>query len=70
MSMQISAHAGESLDALLWRTTGACAVEATLAANPGLAAIALALPEGTFVTIPDAAASTQPVGIVQLWESN
>lgn len=68
MSTIVTAHAGESLDALLWRTTGVSAVEATLAANPGLAADALALAEGTPVTIPDAAADTQPVGIIQLWD--
>lgn len=44
----VRAHAHESLDELVWRKFGETAghVEATLAANPGLAAIAADLPEG------------------------
>lgn len=66
----IRANQNEPLDALVWRATGrgAGVVEAVLAANPGLALVAQALPEGRAVIIPgDALApATQP--LVQLWD--
>jgi phage tail protein X len=70
MSTVVTALAGESLDALVWRATGggAGAVEATLAATPGLAALSLALPEATEVTIPDDAPPAAPIDIIQLWD--
>jgi phage tail protein X len=70
MSIRVSALADESLDALVWRATGggAGAVEATLAAYPGLAAISLALPERTEFEIPDNAPPAAPIDIIQLWD--
>ncbi len=61
---------GESLDALVWRAAGqgAAALAAVLAANPGLAAIGTALPEGTPVTIPDLPSTPAEVDLVQLWD--
>ena len=71
----VTANRREALDALLWRVLGgspgpaAGVVEAVLRANPGLAEIALALPEGHAVTIP-AAARTPPAALplVNLWD--
>ena len=65
-----TAHAGETLDALVWRTTGGgiAAVEATLLANPGLAGKGPHLPEGTPVSIPDAAAAPATLPLIQLWD--
>lgn len=64
-----TAMAGETLDALLWRTIGTIAVEPVLAANPGLAEVGPILPEGRAVLIPDtAAAPTATVPLVQLWD--
>lgn len=69
------AHAAEPLDALLWRVLGGApgpsigTVEAVLAANPGLAAVALALPGGYEVQIPIAtAAPVKTAPLVQLWD--
>ena len=64
----VRAHQHEVLDELLWRTLGATAghLEATLAANPGLAKIAIDLPEGGAVRIVQAA---EPVRErVYLWD--
>ncbi|GAB7536269.1 tail protein X [Burkholderia sp. 3C] len=63
--MKVSALQNETLDALCWRhydsTSGT--VEAVLAANPGLAALGVALPAGTLVEMPDmtAIAPTRPL---------
>lgn len=67
--MIVTAVQGESLDALVWRATGrgGAALDAVLTANPGLAAIATALPEGTAVTIPALPATVETVDLVQLW---
>lgn len=64
------AQAGEPLDLVIWRTLGrtAVAVEATLAASPGLAALGVQLPEGTPVLIPAAAQAPAPAPLVQLWD--
>lgn len=69
MSRVVTAHAAEPLDALVWRTTGrgASALPAVLDANPGLAAIGAALPEGTPITLPELPATTNVLDIVQLW---
>lgn len=71
----VTANQGEALDTLLWRTLGgapgpaAGIVEAVLAANPGLADIALALPQGHVVTIPVAAqAPPAALPLVNLWD--
>lgn len=68
--MIVAALQHESLDALVWRATGlgSGAVERVLAASPGLAEIALALPEGTPVAIPALPATTIERTLVQLWD--
>ncbi|PKP91448.1 MAG: phage tail protein [Alphaproteobacteria bacterium HGW-Alphaproteobacteria-16] len=68
-AITVTARQGERIDELVWRATGGGpeAVEATLAANPGLAALGPALPEGREVTIPDTAPMAQAVELVQLW---
>lgn len=68
----VTAYAGESLDALVWRVLGRGpgAVETILRANRGLAEIAEALPEGHQVIIPiEADAETAPSAekLIQLW---
>lgn len=64
----VIAHQHELLDALAWRHLGATAghVEATLAANPGLARVAADLPEGQSVRLVQASAPPKPM--VYLWE--
>lgn len=71
--MRVIAHQGDTLDALLWRAVGriGALLQATLDANPGLAALGEVLPHGTPVDIPDAALATpaatdQP--LIQLWD--
>lgn len=66
----VTAQQDEALDALVWRAIGrsAGAVEAVLAANPGLAASATALPEGAAVFIPAAAAAPISQPLIQLWD--
>lgn len=69
--LPVSAHGGETLDALIWRILGRGpgAEELILAANPGLADLAESLPEGYPVIIP--AAADTPVTAhkqVQLWD--
>lgn len=71
----IRAQAGELLDHLLWRTRGsldAGDVERTLGANPGLAALGPALPEGWPVVLPPLSApSALPPEreLIQLWDA-
>lgn len=63
------AHAGEPLDALVWRMLGTAAVEPVLEANPGLAELGAFLPEGTIVFLPElAAAPAAAPTLVQLWD--
>lgn len=67
-SATVRAHAHETLDALAWRHLGATGghVEATLAANPGLAKLAADLPEGQPVRLVKA---PQPARqLVYLWD--
>lgn len=74
----VAAHAGETLDGLLWRTVGDAAIEPVLAANRGLAEEGAFLPEGRLVFVPDAVAYAAPGGagagssssapLVQLWD--
>lgn len=70
--LTVTSYAGETIDALVWRALakGPGAVEQILDANPGLAAIAEAMPEGTPVIIPMAAdaAELPSRSIVQLWD--
>ena len=67
--MQARAQQGDTLDRLAWRHFGATAgvVEATLAANPGLAELGTVLPVGTVVELVQPAA---PVNnqTVSLWD--
>lgn len=67
--IRVVAHAGEPVDALVWRTIGSGGglVEAVLEANPGLAQLGPALPEGTRVTVPLPAAAAPEAPLVQLW---
>lgn len=67
-SATVRAHAHETLDGLAWRQLGATAghVEATLAANPGLARLATDLPEGHPVRL--VKAPQPPRQLVYLWD--
>lgn len=70
MADRITASQGDTLDELLWRERGlgADALDAVLAANPGLADLGDILPIGTPILIPAIAAPTVQVReIVQLW---
>ncbi|KGA31343.1 phage tail protein [Pectobacterium brasiliense] len=67
--MNVIAQQGDTLDALCYRHYGRTqgAVEAVLAANPGLAEFGAILPHGTAVILPDIAAA--PVAeTVSLWD--
>ena len=66
----VAAHQDEALDSLVWRATGKCAgaLETVLAANPGLAAMGEALPEGAVVLIPAAATAPVTQPLIQLWD--
>ena len=68
--MQVTALAGEPLDALIWRMLGRASpsVEQVLAATPGLSTIAAALPEGHQVTLPDLDPGPPEIALVQLWD--
>jgi phage tail protein X len=67
--MIVAAEDREPIDRLVWRATGAgaAAVALVLAANPGLAESAIALPLGTEVTIPDLPVTATTLDVVQLW---
>jgi phage tail protein X len=68
-AVTVTANAGETLDALIWRALGTKAVEPVLAANRGLAALGPFLPEGTPVSLPElAAAPAAEPELVQLWD--
>lgn len=62
---------GITLDLLLWRKwgdQGQTLVEATLALNPGLAALGVELPAGTTVILPDGpAAEVQTATAIDLF---
>jgi phage tail protein X len=66
------AHAGETLDALVWRTLGwtAGAVEAALEANPGLADAGPHLAAGRAVVLPASVTAARPAAapLLQLWD--
>jgi phage tail protein X len=67
--LQVTAHAGEPLDLLVWRTLGTAAVELVLEANRGLAQLGAFLAEGTVVFLPElAAAPAAEPELVQLWD--
>jgi phage tail protein X len=65
----ITAHAGETVDALVWRAIGAGAgvVESVYEANPRLAELGPFLPEGTPVNVPLPSAAAPETPLVQLW---
>ena len=67
--MEVTALQGDSVDSLCYRHLGTSdAVEATLEANPGLAALGAILPMGTVVALPDAVQSTPTKTLIQLWD--
>lgn len=67
MRTVVTAHQGETLDALAWRATAGSPppIEAVLDLNPGVAARGLILAEGETIILPDVAAAAAP--LVQLW---
>lgn len=65
----IRALQGESLDALVWRATGATSgIEQVLDANPGIAGQAEALPQGFPVVCPVTATASAEAPLIQLWD--
>ncbi|GIX38029.1 MAG: tail protein [Silanimonas sp.] len=69
--MRVTAHQGDTLDALCYRHLGRTAglVEQALAANPGLADLGPVLPHGLIVTLPDPAATGEARRpLIQLWD--
>lgn len=66
--MQAIACQGDTVDLICQRNYGhtAGAVEAVLAANPGLAALGLILPQGTAVMLPDLP-PPPTANLIQLW---
>ena len=68
-TMTVAAHAGETLDALVWRALrkGPSAVEAVLQANPALAEVGLFLPAGFDVVIPAEASAPATKPMINLW---
>lgn len=67
--MKVIALQDESLDALCWRYYGSTSgtVEAVMAANPGIAALGVALPAGTVVEMPAPVAIDQVRPLLQLF---
>lgn len=67
--MRVIAQQGDTVDGLCWRHLGSsAAVEATLEANPGLAALGPVLPMGAAVTLPDVAPTRANDNLIQLWD--
>lgn len=69
MSQTYVTQPGDALDLICYRLYGmqAGAVEQVLEANPGIAAIAHALPEGVTLTLPDVDARAEAAQNVRLW---
>lgn len=67
-TLQVMARDGDTVDQLCWRHLGRTAgvTEATLAANPGLAALGPRLSAGTLVDLVVVATPTQET--VSLWD--
>jgi phage tail protein X len=63
-------HQNEMIDAICRQVYGdeSGYVEAVLAANPGLAALATPLPIGTVVFLPEIAKAAEVVTVVSLWD--
>ncbi|MCQ4319731.1 tail protein X [Stutzerimonas stutzeri] len=66
----LRAQQGDTVDALCWRHYGRTAgvVEQVLAANPGLADHGPVIPNGTLITLPDAAPQAERRQMVNLWD--
>lgn len=66
----VQAQPDETVDALVYRVTGAASptVEAVLEANPGLVTLGLRLPAGTVVMIPTDQPKAAAATLVQLWD--
>lgn len=70
-AITVRANQDECLDGLLWRTLGSTdGLHDVLDANPGLAAVAQALPMGMAIVIPAIATApaTAEAPLVQLWD--
>lgn len=67
--MEVIARQGDTLDRLVWERYGQRlgALEATLAANPGVADLGAVLPVGTRVALPDITSAPAPAA-VRLWD--
>lgn len=68
---QVRSIQGDTIDLLCLRhlgTTGQGVVEATYAANPGLAALGPVLPNGTLVTLVEAPQARATAATINLWD--
>ncbi|VVE67904.1 phage tail protein [Pandoraea anapnoica] len=67
--MRVRAMQNDTVDAICWRVFGRTqgVVEATLAANPGLADLGPILPHGHPIDLPDQPAQAEKK-TVQLWD--
>lgn len=68
--MIVTAHQGDTVDALCQRHLGCTATvtEQVLAMNPGIAELGPVLPMGTQLTLPDQAPAKKNNTIIQLWD--
>lgn len=68
--MIVTAHQGDTVDALCHRHLGSTAAvtEQVLETNPGLAALGAVLPMGTQVNLPDQVAEKTNKTLIQLWD--
>ena len=66
----LRAQQGDTVDAICWRHYGRTAgvVEQVLDANPGLADLGPVIPNGTLITLPDAAPQAERRQMVNLWD--
>jgi len=66
----VRAQQGDTVDAICWRHYGRTAgvVEQGLEANPGLADLGPVIPNGTLITLPDAAPQAERRQMVNLWD--
>lgn len=66
----VRAQQGDTVDAICWRHYGRTAgvVEQVLEANPGLADHGPVIPNGTLITLPDAAPQAERRQMVNLWD--
>ena len=68
--MRVLAQQGDTVDSLCHRHLGSsAAVEQTIEANPGLAALGPVLPHGTPVELPEEALVARPAAdLINLWD--